>query len=87
MIFSLFDAVFLRPLPVRRPAELVRMVQHFPKIGTQSNFPYVYYEALHDHATTLAATFAETGKYFHFAMSDPEPAEEITVHAVTPEFL
>src|ERR1035437_8558103 len=40
VIFSLFDAVFLRPLPVRRPAELVRMVQHLPKIGTQSNFAY-----------------------------------------------
>ncbi len=86
VIFSLFDAVFLRPLPVRRPAELVRMVEHIPKIGAQSNFPYVYYQALHDHATTLAATFAETGKYFHFAMTDPQPAEEVTVHGVTPDF-
>ena len=87
VIFSLFDAVFLRPLPVRHPEELVRMVQqHLPKIRTQSNFRYAYYEALHDHATTLAATFGETGRYFHFAMSDPEPAEEITVHGVTPDF-
>ncbi len=86
VIFSLFDAVFLRPLPVRHPAELVSMAEHIPKIGPSNNFPYVYYQTLHDHATTLAATFAETGKYFHFAMRDPEPPEEITVHAVTPDF-
>jgi len=27
VIFSVFDAVLLRPLPVRHPEELVRMVQ------------------------------------------------------------
>ncbi len=86
VIFSLFDAILLRRLPVSRPDELVRMVQHLPKIGTQSSFPYSYYQALHDHATTLAITFGETGRYFHFAMSDPEPAEQVTAHAVTPEF-
>jgi predicted permease len=86
VIFSLFEAVFLRQLPVHHPAQLVMMVQRVPKIGPQSNFPYVYYEVLHDHATTLAATFAETGRYFRFAMSDPKPAEEITVCGVTPDF-
>ena len=61
VIFSLFDAVFLRPLPVRHPEELVRVVeQHLPKIRPYSNFVYAYYEALHLHATTLAATFGET---------------------------
>ena len=41
LVFSLFDAVFLRPLPVRRRAELVRMVQqNLPKIRPYSNFPY-----------------------------------------------
>ena len=85
-LFSLYDVAFLRRLPVRHPEELVRMVQHIPKIGTYSDFPYPYYEALHDHATTLAATFGEAGKYMHFALTDPEPAEEITIQAVTPEF-
>ncbi len=86
VVFSLFDAVFLRPLPVRQPAELVRMVQHVPKLRTYSNFPYVYYEALRDHSTTLAAVFGDTVDYAHFAMSDPEPTEEIRVYGVTPEF-
>ena len=87
VIFSLFDAVFLRPLPVRYPEELVRMAQQYlPKIRSQSHFRYAYYEVLRDHATTLAAVFGETGTNFHFAMSDPEPPEEITVNGVTPNF-
>jgi predicted permease len=85
-LFSLYDVAFLRRLPVRHPEELVRMVQHIPKIGTYSDFPYPYYEALHDHAATLATTFGEAWKYMHFALTDPEPPEEITVRAVTPEF-
>jgi hypothetical protein len=84
-MFSLFDATFLRSLPVRHPEELVRMVQRAPKLGTYSNFPYAYYQALHDHTTTLAAVFGES-KYYHFRLADPEPAEEITVHGVTPDY-
>ncbi len=88
VIFSLFEAVFLRELPVRRPGELVRMVQksRLPTVPPQSNFAYPYYKALLDHSTTLAAVFGETGVEWHLAMSDPEPAEQITVDAVTPEF-
>ncbi len=85
VIFSVFDAVLLRPLPVRHPEELVRMVQRLPKIGTRSNFPLQYYEALRDHSTTLAAVFGETDDYA-YTMSEPAPAEEILVHVVTPEF-
>src|ERR1700690_227611 len=69
--FSLFDAILLRPLPVRRPEELVRIVQHLPKLGVQASFPYSYYQALHDHSTALAFTFAEAGKYYHFVMNEP----------------
>jgi predicted permease len=85
VIFSLFDAAFLRTLPVGHPEELVRMVRRFPKIGTHSEFHYAYYQALRDHATTLEAAFGET-KYSRFSMTDPEPAEEISVHGVTPEY-
>jgi hypothetical protein len=86
-IFSLFDAVLLQPLPLRHPEQLVRMVQHLPKpIGVRSEFPYAYYKALRDHTKTLRSVFAETEWYEHFRMTQPEPAEEITVHGVTPEF-
>jgi predicted permease len=86
VIFSLFDAVFLRPLPVQKPTELVRMVQYRPKLRPFSLFPYAYYEALWDHSATLAAAFGEAGDYLDFAMSDPEPPEQISVYGVTPEF-
>ena len=39
VIFSLFDAVFLRPLPVRHPGELVRMVEQHSKNRTPEQLP------------------------------------------------
>jgi predicted permease len=88
VIFSLFEAVFLRELPVRHPEELVRMVQksRLPTVPPQSNFVYPYYKALLEHSKTLSVVFGETGVDWRFAMSDPAPAEQITVDAVTPEF-
>lgn len=85
-IFSVFDAVLLRPLPVRHPEQLVRMVQRQPVIGSESLFNYSYYETLRDHATTLASVFAEYGEYEHYTLTEPAPSEQITVYAVTPEF-
>lgn len=86
-IFSLFDAILLRPLPVRHPEQLVRMVQRLPKpLGLRSEFPFAYYEALREQSTTLGSVFAETAWRAHFRMSEPEPAEEITVYGTTPEF-
>jgi predicted permease len=86
-IFSLFDAVLLRPLPVRHPEQLMRMVQQFQKpLGTRSEFPYVFYKALRDGSKTLGPVFGERNWYEHFRMTEPEPAEEITVHGVTAEF-
>lgn len=84
VIFSAFDAVLLRPLPVRHPQELVRLVQKQPQLGTTSYFPYKLYEALRDHSSTLAAVFAE--EELPIGMSDPQPSEQIRVRAVTPEF-
>jgi putative ABC transport system permease protein len=86
VIFSLFDAVFLRPLPVRQPGQLVRLVQHVPKIGSVSIFRYVYVQALRNRAQSFDFVFAQVGENYHFAMSDPAPAKEITLRAVTPEF-
>src|SRR5205823_1916676 len=63
-----------------------RVVQRLPRIGAQSEFPFNYYQTLHDHATTLASVFGEIGSNFHFAMTEPAPAEQIIVDAVTPEF-
>ena len=85
-IFGLFDAVLLRPLPVRDPAQLVRMVQQVPKLPSRSYFPYAYYEALRQQGAALQFVLGETGLDMRFRMTEPEPAEQIRVHAVTPEF-
>jgi putative ABC transport system permease protein len=84
LIFSAFDAILWRPLPVRHPEELVRMVQHIPRIGTSSTFHYSFYQALRDRSTTLSAIFGEAA--IDVAMSQPTPAEQVRVHMATPEF-
>jgi putative ABC transport system permease protein len=56
LIFSAFEAVLWRPLPVRHPEELVRVVQRIPRIGTSSNFHHSFYQALRERSTTLAAS-------------------------------
>jgi len=84
LIFSAFDAVLWRPLPVRHPEELVRVVQRIPRIGTSSNFHYSFYQALRERSRMLAAVFGEAP--IDVAMNLPAPAEQVRVHMVTPEF-
>lgn len=84
VIFSAFDALMLRPLPVRNPQELVRMVQRSPQLGARSDFSYAYYESLRDHASSLSAVFGE--EEFRAAMNEPAPAEEVRISLVTPEY-
>jgi putative ABC transport system permease protein len=85
VIFSLFDAVFLRPLPVRHSGELVRFVQH-TKIGDRSYFPLAYIRALRDRSKSYDFVFGELGENYHFALTEPAPAEAVTLRAVTPNF-
>jgi predicted permease len=84
LIFSAFDAVLWRPLPVRHPEQLVRMVQRIPRIGTSSSFHYSFYQALREHSTTLSAVFGEAP--IDVAMNRPAPAEQVRIHMTTPEF-
>ncbi len=86
-IFAIFDAVLIRSLPVREPERLVLMVQRIsPTFPPRSNFPYAYYEALRDHASTLQFAFGEAGEGVHLRLTIPMPAEQVTVGPVTPEF-
>jgi predicted permease len=84
LIFSVFDAVLMRPLPVTRPDELVRMVQRIPQVGTSSRFHYSFYRMLSERSTTLSAVFGEA--VLDVGMNEPAPAEQIRVHFSTPEF-
>jgi predicted permease len=84
LLFSAFESVWLRPLPVRHPEQLVRFVQHTPQLGSRSYFPYPYYRALREHSSTLASAFGE--EEWIVAMNLPAPAEQVRVRLVTPEF-
>src|SRR5215831_12991043 len=84
LMFTAFEAVWVRPLPVRHPEQLVRMVQHVPVLGTRSYFPYPYYVALREHSSTLSSAFGEAESTV--AMTQPAPAEQVRLRLVTPEF-
>jgi predicted permease len=83
-IFSALNALLLRPLPVRQPQQLIRLVQTVPRIGVTSSFLNEVYEALKLHAGTLSAVFGDAE--WPVAMDDPKPAEQVRVHVVTQEF-
>jgi predicted permease len=84
VMFSAFDALLLKPLPVAHPEQLVRLVEKVPQAGTRSDFHYGLYEALTRSSTSLAAVFAET--QFAVAMNEPVPAEVVRVGLTSPEF-
>ena len=52
-IFLLLDAVLLRPLPVKNPDELVRLVEVIQNLGPRSYYNYSAVEALERRSTTL----------------------------------
>lgn len=85
-IFTLFDAVLIRPLPVTHPEQLVRIVTPYPKpVGPRSEFPLAYYQALRARSQTVAV-FAESSWREHFRLTEPAPAADVAVDGVTPEF-
>jgi putative ABC transport system permease protein len=84
LIFSAFDTVLLRPLPVRHAEELVRMVQKLPKVPTTNSLPAAYYQTLRNYSTTLSAVFGEA--QLDVAMNEPGPSEAIQVYLPTPEY-
>lgn len=45
-VFSLLDALFFTPLPVRKPNELVRFVQTMPNLDARSIYPFRFYELI-----------------------------------------
>jgi predicted permease len=82
-IFSALNALLLRPLPVRQPQELIRLVQVVSRLGTISSFRHEVFDAL-QHASTLSAVIGDAE--WPVALDDPKPAEQVRVHVVTPEF-
>ena len=71
VVFSLFDAVFLRPLPVRQPAELVRMEEHVPKLRTYSNFAYRVLRSVARPWHHARSRIRRDRRFSHFAYERP----------------
>jgi predicted permease len=57
VIFSFVDAILLRPLPVARPSELVRLNQISPD-GPSRSFSYLEYQDLRSQSRTLSGLAA-----------------------------
>ncbi|PYV18414.1 MAG: ABC transporter substrate-binding protein, partial [Acidobacteria bacterium] len=57
-VFDLTNAVLLRPLPVRDPDRLVRLVTVDPKLGPRSIFTHRTYEVLKEKSTSFTDVIA-----------------------------
>ena len=60
-IFSLYDAIVLRKLPVPRAERLVTMSFAVGTNPFNSNMPYPHFAAMRERSTTLSRVFAYTG--------------------------
>jgi predicted permease len=83
-IFTLLNAILLRPLSVRKPAELVRLVQVSAPLGAHSNFTYNTYRALKEYARSFTAVFG----YFEWngAVRYSSGADPVRCQSVTGDF-
>lgn len=84
LMFSVFDAVLVRPLPVQHPESLVRIVQRHPKLPTTGNVPLGYYETLRKYSTSLSSVFGEA--QLQISLTEPPPSEALQVYLPTPEY-
>ena len=83
-VFSLLDALLLRPLPVRKPGELVRLVQVAAPLGPRSFFTYNTYRALSQRNKGFTALFAYNKS--NVAVRDNVGAHSVRCHIVSGSF-
>jgi predicted permease len=60
LIFTLVDAVFLRPLPVRTPQSLVELFVLLPNLPPQPGFSWDAYHQVAEHSSTLFDVVGQT---------------------------
>jgi predicted permease len=83
-IFTLLDTLLLRPLPVKNPAELVRLVQVSPNLGARSYFTYNAYRALLRSASVFTTAFGYQD--MNVAVRDASGAHLVRCQIVTGNF-
>ena len=84
-IFSLVDAILLRPLPYEQPDRLVRLVQSQRQIGLETwNLSQASFTALRDHARSLESMAAYTTSGANLT-GDGDP-ERVFIGTVSADF-
>ena len=83
-IFMLLDAFLLRPLPVKNPENLVRVVQVVRNLGRRSYYQYETFAALDRKSTTLFDMIGYAD--WNVAVRDQSGASRIRAQVVTARF-
>ena len=84
LIFSVVNALFLRPLPVSHPENLVRLVEVHPNDFITWDLPYGVCDAIADRDADLSEVICQGEA--DVAASDGTVTERVRVHLVSPNF-
>ncbi|WP_031499280.1 ABC transporter permease [Bryobacter aggregatus] len=84
LLFSVFDALLLRPLPVPHPEQLVRLTLTRPQVGQRSDFPEPVLQAFLTHARSFASIGAL--RELSSALRDGERVDRVRPALASPGF-